>query len=119
MRVLICGDRNWTACESIVTALASLHEREGVTCVIEGEARGADVQGRLAAEGLGIPVERYPANWHKYGRAAGPIRNQEMLARGKPDLVMAFHADLAHSKGTKDMVNRARKAGLPVQLYEQ
>jgi hypothetical protein len=58
----------------------------------------------------------YPAQWHKYGRAAGPIRNQQMLAEGKPDLVLAFHDDIDGSRGTKDMVNRARRAGVKVEV---
>lgn len=71
------------------------------------------------AQGFGVPKERilaYPADWDKYHRAAGHIRNQQMLAEGKPTLVLAFHHDLAKSKGTKDMVRRALKEGLPVYL---
>jgi hypothetical protein len=52
------------------------------------------------------------ANWEKYGKAAGPIRNQEMLEFGKPNLVLAFHNDIANSKGTKHMVSIAEKAGI-------
>lgn len=59
----------------------------------------------------------FPAKWKEFGRAAGPIRNQQMLDEGKPELVLAFHDDLENSKGTKDMVGRAMKADLPVILY--
>lgn len=60
-------------------------------------------------------VESFPANWSQYGHAAGPIRNQKMLDQN-PDLVIAFHFDLEHSKGTKDMINRAKKACIPVRF---
>jgi hypothetical protein len=49
------------------------------------------------------------ADWRKYGAAAGPIRNQRML-EGPPDIVVAF----AGGKGTADMVQRARAAGIAV-----
>ena len=61
-------------------------------------------------------VLAFPADWDKYHKAAGHIRNQQMLTEGKPTLVLAFHHDLARSKGTKDMVRRALKAGLAVYL---
>lgn len=85
--------------------------------VIEGEANGADLLSRGAAEQLHLPVEPYAANWEKYGKAAGVIRNSEQLKAGACGVV-AFHAHLANSKGTKDMVDKALKAGLPVWTYE-
>lgn len=58
----------------------------------------------------------FPADWNRYGRAAGPIRNRQMLTEGKPDLVVAFHDDIESSKGTKDMVTIAEKAGVYVYV---
>jgi hypothetical protein len=113
MRVLICGDRHWADQAKIHQALNAL---EGVSLVIEGECQGADLLGREVAEALGIPVRPFPADWRRYGRAAGPVRNQQMLDEEQPDQVLAFHPDLARSKGTADMVRRARKAGLPVTV---
>lgn len=111
MRVLICGDRNWTASEPIATLL-SLCPPD--TVVIHGAARGADtIAGRLAAE-FGFAVEPYPADWNKYGKAAGPVRNTLMLIKGKPDEVHAFHNDIDKSRGTRDMVQQARATGVPV-----
>jgi hypothetical protein len=104
VRVLVCGDRNWTDEEMIREYLAEI----GPSVVIQGEARGADRAARRAAQDLGIPVESYPADWATYGRAAGPIRNRQMLDRGKPTLVVAFHDDIAASKGTANMLKQAR-----------
>ena len=70
--------------------------------------------GHLADKLYGMKVEVYPANWTEYGPSAGPIRNQQMLDEGKPDVVVFFHSDLKNSKGTKDMVRRSIKAGIPV-----
>lgn len=119
MRLLICGDRNWNKYDMIPMALRRIHENIHIECVIEGEARGADSMGRLAAEQMGIPVRKYPADWETHGRSAGPIRNQKMLSHGRPDAVMAFHDNLENSKGTKDMVTRATRAKIPVWVSQQ
>jgi predicted RecB family endonuclease len=109
LRVLFCGDRDWKDRAVIYRWM----RRVRPTVVIEGEARGADRIAREVADNLGIEVERYPALWKTQGRAAGPIRNRRMLVEGKPDLVLAFHDSLADSKGTKNMVTAAQKAGVP------
>lgn len=116
MRLLVCGDRNWTDREYLYESLDAVHSSYGVEVVIEGEARGADILGRFWAKDRGIPVQPYPADWDQYKKAAGPIRNREMLNDGKPDAVIAFHPDILNSKGTRDMVNVARKAGVPVRV---
>jgi hypothetical protein len=69
------------------------------------------------AERLGYHVIPHPADWEKYGKAAGPIRNAEMIRR-HPDLelVLAFHDNLAISRGTRDMVVLADKKGIPVEV---
>jgi len=108
MRVLVCGDRNWSHKAIIQKILSSIKP----DVVIEGEARGADSMAREVAESLEIVVEKYPANWEKYGKSAGMVRNTQMLKEGKPDLVLAFHDDIENSKGTKNMVAQARKAGI-------
>ena len=113
MRVLLCGSRHWTDGDLILRELSAL---QSVEVVIEGEAPGADTHARHAAEQLGIPVLHFPADWDRHGRAAGPLRNQQMLDEGKPDLVLAFTDGLNTSRGTADMVARARRAGVPVRL---
>lgn len=117
MRVLICGDRGWTDYSLILSVLSAIHTATPVEVVIEGEANGADKLGRRAAEQLGIPVLPFPADWKQFGRAAGPIRNRQQHREGKPTLVLAFHSDLANSKGTKDMVEVARAAGTEVRIF--
>lgn len=82
--------------------------------IIEGEARGADTLAKQWAEERYLPVEKYPANWDTHGKAAGPIRNKQMLTEGKPDLVIAFLAP--NSRGTANMISQAEKAGVPVKV---
>jgi hypothetical protein len=111
MRVLVCGSRNWQDLETIFRGLRDLGPIE---VVIEGEAPGADRLAAQAAHRLGITVLRFPADWDRYGKAAGPIRNQQMLDEGRPDLVLAY--PLPDSRGTWDMVRRAVAAGIEVRV---
>lgn len=110
MRVLVCGSRNWTDYAVIERRMKALPTG---AVIIEGEARGVDKSSRRIAEHLGLEVAPFPANWDKYGKAAGPIRNQQMLDEGRPDLVLAF--PMPDSIGTQDMIARARQAGIPVE----
>lgn len=114
-RVLICGARDYTSYQTIYNALK--RERASIACVIEGECRGADRLGRVAAKLLGIPVMQFPARWNDLGAWAGPIRNGEMIEKGKPDEVWAFHDAIGESKGTANMIEQATDANLLIRLY--
>lgn len=116
MKVLCCGDRYWTSYEIIRRELDKLRPD---TIIIEGCANGADsISGDVALE-LGYRLLEFPANWNKYGRAAGPIRNKQMLDEGKPDLVLAFHTNIEKSKGTKNMIVQSKKRGIKVVLIKE
>lgn len=134
MRVLICGSRDWTDEEAIFTVLDGLAENfnckkmdDAEFVVIEGGARGADHQAQqwwqcTSRLGCGCRPyhEQYPANWDRYGKAAGPIRNKQMLEEGKPDVVWAFtNKPLSESRGTANMVKQAKEAGLPVYVVQR
>lgn len=112
MKVLICGSRHYSDYGRVLAYVQSL----GDAVIISGGCRGADALAVRAARACGLPYREYPAQWEQYGRAAGPIRNQAMLDMESPDLVVAFHPDIASSRGTSDMVRRARLAGVPVMV---
>ena len=118
-RVLICGAREWADQDRILRCVRKANETKCIDLIIEGECRGADMMGRCAAEECGILIAPFPARWMKYGRAAGPIRNQQMLDEGKPTEVWAFHNDITKSTGTKDMIARACKAHLKVWVISE
>ena len=86
-RILICGSRDWTSHNTIKSVLSN-YSKEII--VITGGCRGADTIAENVAKNLGMTVQVFNADWKKYGRAAGPIRNQKRLEE-KPDLVIAFH----------------------------
>jgi Protein of unknown function (DUF2493). len=112
MKVLVCGSRHFNDYEKMKEILDDID----ITTIIEGEARGADQLSRIYAEHRGIPVERFPADWNKFGLAAGPIRNTAMLTEGKPDYVVAFRGQ--NSRGTQNMIDQATKAGIEVRIIE-
>lgn len=116
MKVLICGDREWTNISMIRRELEKLPKN---TLIIHGAARGADSIADKVARELGFkkPI-KYPADWTKYGKGAGPIRNREML-KEDPDLVLAFHNSIENSKGTKDMIEISKERGIKVILFSK
>lgn len=111
MLTLVTGDREWTDREAVERAF----DRFKPSRLIEGECRGLDLMARAVAEARGIPVIAIPAEWDKYGRAAGPIRNDDMLDLN-PERVLAFHNNLKKSIGTKDCVTRALKREIETWL---
>jgi hypothetical protein len=114
-RLLVFGDRNWDNYPAVKREI----KRRMPDVVIEGEAAGADSMGRLAAEELGIKVLAFPAQWAKFGRAAGPIRNRQQLDEGKPTEAIGFHRNIAKSKGSKNMMEQAMKRGIPTTIYKR
>ena len=113
MLVLITGDRKWRNEKLMRLALSTLNHLD---TIIEGEAAGADSMSRDMAKAFGIKVIQVPADWTAYGRAAGPIRNREMLNLN-PDEVWAFHDNLATSRGTLNMVQQAQRKGTFTRFF--
>jgi hypothetical protein len=115
--VLVTGDRDWDDRPGLWAALDAEHAADPFRAVTHGAARGADTDSAYwSMDRLG-GHHAHPARWRELGKAAGPVRNQEMLDDPlKPDVVVAFHDHLGSSRGTKDMVMRALKVGLPVKL---
>lgn len=117
MRVLVCGGRefdDWLLLNETLKRLYTSCGTESLT-VIQGGAKGADFLARVWCKYMNLTClkvshEEYPADWKQYGKIAGSIRNQQMLDKGKPDLVVAFPG----GRGTADMVRRAKKAGVEV-----
>lgn len=86
----------------------------GQLTIIHGNATGGDTVAKDFATVHWLNEEPYPADWNKYGKQAGFIRNQQMIDEGKPDVVVAFPG----GNGTRDMVARAKKAGIKVVEVE-
>ena len=114
-KVLVTGDREW---DDIPRAVEALQAYAPGTVLVHGACRGADVVCAAVGEELGFVVRAYPADWARYPRAAGPIRNQQMIDEehraGEPiDVCLAFHNHIEDSRGTADMLHRVGKAHIP------
>lgn len=120
MRILITGDRDWTYGRGIRSVLESMQSASGLPfemiTIVHGDARGADKLAGYHAALLGFKVEPYPAEWKRFGLGAGPKRNQKMLESGV-NFCLAFHDRIHESKGTRDMVTRCIRKGVPTSLY--
>jgi hypothetical protein len=116
VRVLVCGSRNWTNTGAIYSKLAEYGCGYAPFTLIHGNARGADSIAADYAKDRAKEILAFPANWNLYGKAAGAIRNRQMLEEGRPELVLAFWDGV--SKGTWHMINLARKAGVKVEIIK-
>lgn len=123
MRVIIAGGRNFNnfeLLESEVIRIFRILKSEGIfntrndITIISGTAKGADKLGEKFAEKYNLKLERFPADWSKYGKSAGYKRNQQMSIFAKEDngVLIAFWNQT--SKGTKHMIDIATRDGLKV-----
>lgn len=115
--LLVCGGRRYGDGDRVRAVLDRTADRVEILAVRHGGAFGADKLAGMWAEENGYPVQVYPADWNRYGKGAGPIRNQAMVDAHDPAVpssrvvaVVAFPG----GEGTADMVRRARAAGIPV-----
>lgn len=114
MKVIIAGGRD-------IFDLELVHEAVGfaagqgihITEVVSGCASGVDTLGEIWAFLRGIPIHRIPAQWAKFGRRAGPIRNRAM-AREAQACIVVWNG---YSRGTKNMILEARARGLTVYIH--
>lgn len=112
-RVLVCGGREYRQRARVWYALDQYHAKHGpIEVVIHGCARGADLLAKEWAHARGIAELPFLPDWKGRGKAAGPIRNQQMLDEGRPTVVIAFPG----GNGTADMVRRAREAGITTHV---
>ncbi len=109
--LVVCGGRDYADRARVREVLAEYPPDE--TVVYHGCAKGADTLVQEEAEKLNIWTGGIQAAWKKYGRAAGPLRNRQLLAK-EPCLVIAFPG----GRGTRDMVAEARRRGIPVREVE-
>ena len=89
--------------------------------IVTGAAKGADQLGSRYARERVLALREFPANWRAYGRAAGPIRNQQMLdyiLQATPVLIAFWNGK---SRGTKNMIDTAKRAGVKTTViyYEE
>ena len=125
--VLISGSREFYGMTLMFEKLRALTDAvwaetpERVIVIVAGGAAGADFLAKVWAldHMKGDPRVRYlefPAEWDRYGKAAGAIRNQAMLKHSQPAHALAF--PVLPARGTLDMIARLKDAKVPLEVYE-
>jgi len=121
MRVIIAGSRDFNSFELLEFEVIRIFKklkaegyfttRNDIT-IVSGTARGADQLGEKFAEKYNLKLERFPADWDKFGKSAGYKRNQQMSTFAKEDNGVCICFWNQTSKGTKHMIDIANKDGL-------
>ena len=120
MRILVTGSRDWNQPDVIARALLDTwleNDRPNLKdmILVHGECpTGADAMAKVVAFRQKMTIEPHPADWNKYGRRAGPARNQEMVSLGA-DVCLAFIRN--ESKGATLTARLAEKAGIRVKYW--
>lgn len=120
MRILFAASRRagpehqQAICDALLSVVVCA-QNGGPHTLVVGKGRGGDEIAEGLAIGWGWSVEGYPADWDRYGAAAGPIRNGEMVHAGG-DRVVAMPDERGLDSGTGDLIRRALAAGLPVNV---
>ena len=122
MKLIIAGSRHLTGPSIKAKVIMTLNHYASVrkiipTEIVCGMADGIDTIGCNIARENNIPVKEFPANWKKYGRTAGPIRNREMAEYA--DACFVFYD--GKSIGSKNMIKQAKelKLDLWIVLYNK
>ena len=102
--VVVFGSRSITDYEQVKAILDAYHSENPITCVVSGNANGADKIGERWASENGIPVSVHPANWDVYGVRAGMVRNGKMASVADHGIALWD----GESRGTLDMIRRMR-----------
>lgn len=110
--IIVTGSRDWEDAELLGRAL--LAHKPGL--VVEGGARGADALARQWAYGQRITCVTVPADWDRWGKNAGVVRNVKMLEQYPGALVVAF--PLPQSRGTYHCIREAVKRGHKVMVVK-
>lgn len=111
MKAIIAGGRNFTPEKDHYKWIVEMLVKYHVSEVVSGSCSGADRFGERAANHYSLKVTRFPAEWDKYGKSAGPKRNEKMAEYA--DICILFPG----GRGTADMKARAKAHGLEVVDY--
>lgn len=115
MILVVAGTRTFTNRELLREKLTTYTMKAEVEWLHVGSREGAD---RLALEWAythSIDMKIHHADWDTYKKAAGPIRNREMLEEAGPNAVVVCFWN-GTSPGTKDLINQARKRKLRMKI---
>lgn len=111
MRTIIAGSRDILDYDLLCNVIESTGYN--ITCVISGTANGVDKLGEKYAQENNIKLERYPADWNRYGKSAGYKRNKQMEEVCDAAIIVWD----GHSKGTKHMIDIMKDSKKPYCVF--
>jgi len=113
MKTIIAGSRSILGYDVVKGFIDSLDLE--ITEVVSGTAKGVDTLGEQYAKEYNIPIKRFPADWNKYGNAAGPIRNEQMIDYvGEEGQVIIIWDGI--SRGTLSTIRLAKAKNIPLYI---
>lgn len=118
--ILIAGSRDFedrNIFAGVLLKFMAENDPNAEVVIVEGGARGVDTMAREFAKGNGLLFKEFKPEWNKYGRAAGPKRNDTMTEFVAEHNGRALFFWDGESKGTKQCIMSARKRGLPMQVW--
>lgn len=115
-RVIVCGGRDFSDKELCFENLDRILADYDDVAIVSGHAGGADLLGEEYAAHKGLTCKVFPADWKKWGKAAGPIRNHEMLVYAEKAVTVIVAFWDCRSPGTKNMIEQAEHAGAEVHI---
>lgn len=113
MKVIIAGSRTFNDYEKLKSYCDKVLSSQNNIEIVSGTATGADMLGERYAKEKNYSIKKFPADWDKYGKGAGYIRNKEMAEYS--DALIAFWN--GKSKGTKNMLELSRIKELPIRIF--
>ena len=114
-RIVIAGCRdynNYDEAKPYIDFCLSNIKKGNDIIIVSGGCSGADDIGERYAKENGFDIEKYLADWKRYGRSAGPKRNKQMAEVS--DYVICFWD--GESKGTRSMIEYAKIFGKPIKI---
>ena len=112
MKVIIAGGRDFNNYELLREKCDIILSNQQELVIVSGRVSGADSLGERYAKEKGYEMELFPADWKKYGKSAGYVRNSEMAEVAES--LIAFWD--GKSRGTKNMIDIAKNKGLKVRI---
>lgn len=111
MKIIVAGIRNYDNYEFFEKTMNQhLKDYQDIE-LVSGGATGVDAYAEIYAKKYNLRIKVFPAEWSKYGNAAGPIRNGQMADyTGASGLLIAFWD--YHSKGTGNMIRTAKRKNI-------
>lgn len=116
MKIAIVGYRKFNDYSKFLEEISSALIKWDweITEIVSGGADGADTLAELFAAELDVPITIHKAQWYRYGRAAGPVRNG-LIVKDSDAMIAFLHPN---SRGTKDSIRQMDEAGKPIHIIK-